>query len=94
MDLCSGFQDDDQILAGFSLSSVERVTFYKRDEITTDLICCEVVASGQIRTFHEEMPVWDALVARLAGLPGFRQDWFAAVSQPAFQPCEIVAFER
>lgn len=81
-------------LCDIPLANIVRVTFYKRDEITTDLICCEVVASGQIRTFHEVMPIWDALMAHLAGLPGFRQDWFAAVSQPAFQPCEIVGFER
>ncbi|MFZ5663805.1 MAG: hypothetical protein ACOY7L_01140 [Pseudomonadota bacterium] len=92
--LCSGFQDGKQILAGFSLSSVERVTFFKRDEITTDLICCQVVSSGQVQTIHEEMPIWDALIGHLVGLPGFRQDWFAAVSQSAFQPCETVAFER
>lgn len=82
------------ILSQIPLSSIDKVTFYKRDEITTDLICCEIVSSGQVQTFHEEMPVWDALMAQLAGLPGFRQDWFAAVSQPAFQPCETVAFER
>ncbi|MBA1373860.1 hypothetical protein [Sphingomonas ursincola] len=82
------------VLTDIPLGSVERVTFYERDEITTDLICCEVVASGQIWTFHEEMPGWDALMAHLAGLASFRQDWFAAVSQTAFQPCEIVAFAR
>lgn len=81
-------------LSSMSLSSIDKVTFFKRNEITTDLICCEVVASGQIRTFHEDMPVWDALMAHLAGLPGFRDDWFAAVSQPAFQPRRTVAFER
>lgn len=81
-------------LSSMSLSSIDKVTFFKRDEITTDLICCEVVASGQIQTFHEEMPGWDALMAHLAGLPGFRDDWSAAVSQTAFQPCEIVAFAR
>ena len=73
MGLCSGFQDGKQILAGFSLSSVERVTFFKRDEITTDLICCQVVSSGQVQTIHEEMPIWDALIGHLVGLPGFRQ---------------------
>ncbi len=81
-------------LCDIPLANIDRVTFFKRDEITTDLICCEVVASGQIRTFHEEMPGWAGLMAHLAGLPGFRQDWCAAVSQPAFQPCETVAFER
>lgn len=78
--------------SGLPLSSIDKVTFTKRDEITTDLICCEVVTGEQIWTFHEEMPGWDALIAHLSGLPGFREDWFAAVSQPAFAPCETVAF--
>jgi hypothetical protein len=81
-------------LCDIPLANIDRVTFFKRDEITTDLICCEIVSPGQVQTFHEEMPVWDALMAHLAGLPGFQQDWFAAVSQPAFQPRETVAFER
>jgi len=81
-------------LCDIPLANIDRVTFFKRDEITTDLICCEIVSSGQVQTFHEEMPVWDALMAHLAGLASFRQDWFAAVSQTAFQPCEIVAFAR
>jgi len=76
------------------LSSIDKVTFYKRDEIATDLICCEVVAADKFWTFHEEMPGWDALIAHLTGLPGFREDWFASVSQPAFASCETVAFMR
>jgi len=79
---------------GLSLSSIDKVTFTKRDEITTDLICCEVEAADQIWTFHEEMPGWDALIAHLTGLPGFREDWIETVSQPAFALCETVAFKR
>lgn len=83
-----------QILETLPLSSIDTVTFYKRDEIATDLICCEVVTGQQLLTFHEEMPEWNKLIAHLGGLPGFRKDWFAAVSQPAFAPCKTVAFER
>lgn len=75
-----------QILETLPLSSIDTVTFYKRDEIATDLICCEVATSEKRWTFHEDMPGWDALIAHLAGLSGFRDDWFAAVSQPAFAP--------
>lgn len=76
------------------ISAIDKGTFTKRDELTTDLICCEVVAADQFWTFHEEMPGWDALIAHLSALPGFRADWFAAVSQPAFAACETVAFVR
>ncbi|WP_439486574.1 hypothetical protein [Blastomonas fulva] len=85
---------DRDVPSDLSLSSIDKVTFYKRDKIVTDLICCEVVAADQFWTFHEEIPGWDALIAHLSGLPGFRGDWFAAVSQPPFAPCETVAFER
>lgn len=80
--------------SGIPLSTIDKVTFYKRDEIATDLICCEVVATDQFWTFHEDMPGWDAMIAHLSALPGFRTDWFAAVSQPPFAPCEMVAFVR
>ena len=81
-------------LAELPPTSINKVTFYKRDELTTDLICCEVDVDGRTWFFHEEMPTWDALIAHFEGLPGFRADWFAAVSQPPFGICETVAFSR
>lgn len=83
-----------QIFGDLPLATIDEVTFYKRDELTTDLICCDVVVAHRYWTFHEEMPGWDALIAHLSGLPGFRKDWFAAISQPPFSPCETVAFKR
>ncbi len=76
------------------LDGIEKVTFFKRDEITTDLICCEVVAAGQTWFFHEDLPAWDTLLRHLEQLPGFRADWYAAVAQPPFAACETVAYER
>ena len=76
------------------LSDIERVRFYKRDDITTDLICCEVKLHDEIWTFHEDLAGWQALVEHLAALPGFRRDWFAAVSQPPFARSETLAFQR
>ena len=73
---------------------IDRVTFYKRDEITSDLICCIVLAEGQEWTFHEEMDGWGDLVAKLAHLSDFRRDWFAGVSQPPFATSSLVAYER
>lgn len=85
---------DAEVLAKLPLTDVTKVTFYKRDELTTDLICCEVVVAGQVRTFHEELVGWDLLLGHLEGLPGFRRDWFAAVSQPVYASNETVAFTR
>ena len=76
------------------LSDIERVTFYKRDEITTDLICCDIETANEVRTFHEELDGWTALIDHLEKLPNFKRDWFAAVSQPPFGTSETVAFKR
>ena len=77
-----------------SLGAIERVAFFKRDEITTDLICCEVEAAGRTWFFHEEAAEWDALLRHLEALPGFRSDWYAAVVQPPFETGETVAYEQ
>jgi hypothetical protein len=78
----------------FRLAEVSRVEFYKRDELTTDLICCEVTAGGEVHFSHEEERGWDAVVEALRALPGFDPDWFARVSQPPFDESRICAFER
>ena len=76
------------------LSEIERVTFYKRDELTADLICCEVCAANRDWFFHEEAKGWQLLLDHLAALPSFNDDWFAAVSQPPFERSETIAYER
>ena len=76
------------------LDRIDSVTFYKRDELVTDLICCDLVTDGRTWTFHEEADGWDMLLRHLEKLPGFRLDWYRAVSQPAFEPCETVAYQR
>jgi hypothetical protein len=76
------------------LERIDRVTFFKRDELTTDLICCDVAAADQTWFFHEDLSGRDALLRHLEQLPGFRADWYAAVAQPPFAACETVAYER
>ncbi len=76
------------------LTRVDRVTFFKRDELTTDLICCTVEAGGKVWFFHEEAEGWDALVRYLEELPGFRRDWYEAVVQPPFARSETIAYVR
>ena len=83
-----------EVLEQLPLADIDRVTFYKRDEITTDLICCDVAMSGGVRTFHEELGGWELLLQHLYRLPGFRTDWYAEVSQPPFEASETVAFSR
>jgi hypothetical protein len=84
---------DTATLVQLPLDAIEKVTFFKRDELTTDLICCEVEIDGRTRFFHEEAAGWDLLIRPLEGLPGFRADWNAAVVLPPFAECETVAFQ-
>lgn len=83
---------DAETLSQLPLAEIDKVTFYKRDELTTDLICCDVGMNGSVRSFHEELEGWDALLQHLYKLPNFRTDWYAVVSQPAFATSETVAF--
>ena len=76
------------------LHQIEVVTFYKRDELTTDLICCDVQIGGKTWSFHEEQEGWNLLIAHLERLPGFRSDWYAAVAHPPFSRSTTVAFTR
>ena len=78
-----------------ALDKVTKVQLYKRDQVTTDLICCELTLDGGGALFlHEDMYGWDDQLGRLATLPGFDADWFMKVAQPAFATCHHIAFER
>lgn len=83
-----------EALAQLRLDDIRTVTFYKHDELTTDLICCEIEGEGGTNFFHEEMEGWDGLLRRLEELPGFDRDWYAQVYLPAFEPCTTVAYRR
>lgn len=85
---------DANLLAQLPLTEIIKVTFYKRDEITTDLICCDVEAKGSAWAFNEEQVGWDMLLQHLNKLPDFRNDWYASVSQPPFATSDTVAFRR
>jgi len=82
------------IITQLPLPDIDAVSFYERDEITTDLICCYVAIAGRIWTFHEEQKGWDELIAHLARLPGFRADWYEVVVQPPFAESQTIAFDR
>jgi hypothetical protein len=82
------------LLDQLPIEQIEAVTFYKRDELTTDLICCDVQIAGKSWFFHEEVKGWDLLIKHLAQLPGFPSDWYAAVVHPPFAQSRTVAFKR
>ena len=82
------------ILSQLPLPEITSAVFYKRDQITVDLVCCDVEAGGQVWTFHEEAEGWDALLRHIEKLPGFRSDWQNGVVLPPFASSETVAFRR
>ncbi|MCB2076212.1 MAG: hypothetical protein KDE55_00790 [Novosphingobium sp.] len=85
---------DADFLGQIPLEQITGVTFYKRDELTSDLICCDIVVAGKTWTIHEEVPGWPLLIEHLERLAGFRADWFEAVALPPFGRNETIAFRR
>ncbi len=85
---------DRHILGQLPLTEIAEVTFYKRDAVTSDLMCCDVVAAGSAWTFNEEQTGWDLLLKHLSRLPNFHTDWYAAVPQPPFATSETIAFKH
>jgi hypothetical protein len=81
-----------------ALHDIQEVIFFKRDEWTMDLICCDVVVRTEngIETWflHEDLPGWDDFIHLLECLPGFDHEWFRKVAWPAFAPNPTSVFKR
>lgn len=81
-----------------SLDEINAVVVYKLDEITTDLVCCDIVTGvgdgEQIRTIHEELPGFDLAMARLEALPAFNQTWRDEVTLPPFTTNRTTIYSR
>jgi len=74
--------------------SIDRVVFYQRDEVASDLICCDIIQGDAVRTFHEGLGGWPRLCEYVATLPGFDTDWWQKVTRTPFARNEVVAFQR
>jgi hypothetical protein len=80
-------------LAGFD--EIVRVWAWKRDEVTTDLICMEVeVAGGEAIQLNEDMVGFDVWADCLVNLPGAVAGWREYVVQPPFERNETLLYER
>jgi hypothetical protein len=81
-----------------AFDDIHEVVFFKRDELTTDLICCDIVVrteqGSETWFLHEELPGWDDLVRFLERLPGFDREWFRKVAWPAFAANPTSVFRR
>jgi hypothetical protein len=88
----------DQPCQPVALDEIQEVTFYKRDELTTDLICCDVVVNtpqgSQTWFLHEELAGWNDFLKLLERLPGFDREWFQKVAFPAFAANPTPVFKK
>ncbi|HJW08735.1 MAG TPA: hypothetical protein VJ483_03825 [Holophagaceae bacterium] len=69
--------------------SITEIKVFKRDLLTTDLICMEILQGELAVLIHEEMPGFDWVVHELGQhLPGVEpfERWFRNVAFPAFEP--------
>ena len=87
-----------KLLGGARWEDVRQVRAFKRDELTTDLVCVELeVANESYLLVHEEMPGWDEFleVAEVA-LPYMRprREWEPHVVAEPFAAAEQVLFQR
>jgi hypothetical protein len=77
---------------------VRAIVAYKIDELTTDLVCCDIVTGSsdgeQIRTIHEEIPGFSTFMTRFEALPGFNKQWRDAVILPPFAANRTTIYDR
>lgn len=80
------------------LDEVRAIVAYKIDELTRDLVCCDILTGSgdgeQIRTIHEEAPGFDTVMARFETLPGFNKQWRDAVILPPFATNRTTIYNR
>lgn len=81
-----------------SLDEVRAIVAYKLDELTTDLVCCDVVTGAadgeQIRTIHEELLGFDTAMKVFEALPGFDRQWRDVVALPPSATNRTVIYDR
>jgi hypothetical protein len=81
-----------------SYDEVGAIVAYKLDELTTDLVCCDIVTCAgdgeQIRTIHEELPGFGAAMKSFESLPGFDREWRDAILLPPSATNRTVIYSR
>lgn len=82
----------------FELKNIIEVRFFKRDELTSDLICCEIIANVDDEPhtwfYHEEATEWGKIIEQLELISGFDRKWREKVVLPPFEKCMTIAFRR
>ena len=94
---CLRISDDNGNSAELRWAEVEEVHAYKRDLLTTDLICLAFKRAGkdEYSEIHEEMAGYHDLIEILPGhLAGFTLGWILSVAVPAFKTNHQVIWKR
>ena len=73
---------------------IDRVSFFRREDVKTDPYCCEVLSRGITFYAYQEEPDWPRLMEQLERLPGFMAGWYTTLSAPPLEHVDLVAFER
>lgn len=91
------FQDGHRI-AFIPTAKIVKVTAFKRDLLTVDLICVALDYEGDSSTQHlelnEEMDGFAHLLSQLERTPDFLTDWRNKVALPPFATNATVLWER
>jgi hypothetical protein len=79
-----------------ALETIREISAFKRDMVTTDLVCLEIAVivgtTCSVYELNEEMLGFDKLVQLLGKLPRFLTTWRELVIKPPFSPRRTVIY--
>jgi len=92
------FTKNGQVLEKIFFSDVAVIEIYKIDQMTVDLICCDIQLGvdekARVWTCHEDIEGFHVLMKAFEQLPGFNSRWPESVVKPAFQENRTLVFDR
>ena len=90
------FSDDREVWQ-FRWDAVTRIDTYKRDLLTTDMICLDFFVGSRQLTYpvHDEMQGFGVVCAQLRRhFPSVEEDWLPQVTLPPFATNHKVLYEQ
>lgn len=76
-------------------SAIERITAYKRDLMTYDLVCMDITYDNRMLTIHEEQPGWYQFIRKTKIVfPEIPESWDVDIVLPAFETNWKVLYQR
>ena len=67
-------------------NEIEEINVYKKDLMTVDLICMDIIFKNTFITFSEETPDWDILVDKLKEIfNNIQRDWDTEIVSSPFK---------